>query len=285
MNEWFEIFKTGIHTDSSGSTKEWTNTDLKQIASSYDPAKYEAPLVIGHPELDAPAYGWVQSLKVAGNKLLAKAAQIAPEFSELLKQGKFKKISIAITPSKTLRHIGFLGAAAPAVEGLKTAEFSSLITAAKVTFNEDELCFAAEPEEILFNFLGKLEEKLNLIEQRIEPLEAKAETKETEIQNAGLFSEAKVKFITLAESKTGQGCLTPAQKTLLMELANSIEHKNATGEFSKEQSLNLLTQFIELLPVQISTKHFVKKSIEPKQEALGAAAQLRNIFAAQIGIL
>lgn len=91
MKEWFEIFKTGMHTDSGGNTREWTETDLDAIAATYDPAVYEAPLVIGHPELNAPAYGWIESLRRIGSTLFAKAKQIAPEFAELVRSGSYKK--------------------------------------------------------------------------------------------------------------------------------------------------------------------------------------------------
>ena len=42
----------------------------------------------------------------------------------LVKSGAFKKRSISISPDFKLNHVGFLGAAAPAVKGLKDVEFS-----------------------------------------------------------------------------------------------------------------------------------------------------------------
>jgi len=119
-----EIFKAGAHTDSSGDTREWTAKDLEEIASLYDPAKHEAPIVIGHPEHDSPAYGWVESLKVEGGKLLAKVKDVADEFKDWVGRGLYKKISIALYPDLSLRHVGFLGAMPPAVKGLKQAMFS-----------------------------------------------------------------------------------------------------------------------------------------------------------------
>jgi hypothetical protein len=118
-----EIFKAGTHTDSSGNTREWTDKDLQEIASLYDPANHEAPIVIGHPDTDSPAYGWVESLKAEGGKLLAKLKDVAPEFKDRFKRGLYKKVSIALYPDLGLRHIGFLGATPPAVKGLKQAIF------------------------------------------------------------------------------------------------------------------------------------------------------------------
>ena len=58
----FEIFKTGTHTSDKGVSKEYTLEDLNFIAESYKPDEDEAPIVIGHPEENDPAFGWVSSL-------------------------------------------------------------------------------------------------------------------------------------------------------------------------------------------------------------------------------
>ena len=58
-----EIMRTGTHTSSSGDRVTFTDDDLAAIASGYDPAYSEAPVVIGHPAENGPAYGWVKSLR------------------------------------------------------------------------------------------------------------------------------------------------------------------------------------------------------------------------------
>jgi hypothetical protein len=123
--EWIEVFAKGRWTDGEGNTKDWTFGDLLKIASSYNPQVYEAPIVIGHPETNSPAYGWIGALKVEGNKLLAKPKQLLSEFREWVRQGAYKKISISLFPDMTLRHVGFLGGAAPAIKGLRPVEFTS----------------------------------------------------------------------------------------------------------------------------------------------------------------
>ncbi len=121
---WIEIFKIGIHTDSEGRVREWTDKDLDEIASSYNPAVHEAPIVIGHPKEDSPAYGWVGSLKTDAGKLLMKPSQLIEEFKDWVKRGLYKKVSIALYPDLGLRHVGFLGATPPAIKGLRQATFS-----------------------------------------------------------------------------------------------------------------------------------------------------------------
>ena len=58
------IFKPGRQTAMSGVTLEFSESDLEASARAYDPAKHEAPLVIGHPRTDDPAQGWAKSLSV-----------------------------------------------------------------------------------------------------------------------------------------------------------------------------------------------------------------------------
>ena len=133
MNE-FEIFKAGTHTSSNGTTKDYSIKDLEFIASSYNPAENEAPIVIGHPADNSPAYGWIESLKVVGDKLLAKPKEVIKEFSEAVKQGLYKKRSISLDKDGKLRHVGFLGGAAPAVKGLADIQFNE---PSAVTFEID----------------------------------------------------------------------------------------------------------------------------------------------------
>ncbi len=119
-----EIFKTGTHTDSAGNTRAWTEKDLDAIANKYNPAHHEAPVVIGHPKDNAPAFGWVEGLERKGSVLYAKLKDLVPEFVEVVKKGLYKKRSISLYPDMTLRHVGFLGAMPPAIKGLADVAFS-----------------------------------------------------------------------------------------------------------------------------------------------------------------
>ena len=125
---WKEVFKAGVHTDANGNEREWTQEDLDSIIEKYNNQlpddKHEAPVVIGHPVNNSPAYAWVEELKRDGETLLAKFTQIDPQFEDLIKEGRFKKVSIALYPDMMLRHVGFLGAIPPAVKGLKDSQFS-----------------------------------------------------------------------------------------------------------------------------------------------------------------
>jgi len=121
--DWIQVFRTGKHIDASGQEKEWGKGDLDRIVYSYNPQGHEAPVVIGHPEENAPAYGWVEALKREGEVLYAKLKNLVPEFVDMVKRGLFKKRSISLYPDLTLRHIGFLGAMPPAIKGLADIKF------------------------------------------------------------------------------------------------------------------------------------------------------------------
>lgn len=130
-----EIFRAGRHTDMHGRTLEFTAADLKTIADGYDPQLQQAPVVVGHPKLDAPAYGWIDKLVAQGDSLFAVEAQVDTAFADLRKAGKFKNRSASFfmpdAPNNPkpgqfhLKHVGWLGAAAPAVAGLKQVAFAA----------------------------------------------------------------------------------------------------------------------------------------------------------------
>lgn len=132
----FEIFRPGSFTAMDGQPVNFSAEMLAEIASSYNPALHEAPLVIGHPQSDAPAYGWVRGLTYEEDRLVAEpgADDLEPAFAEMVQSGRFKKRSASFyppqhpsnpTPGKWhLKHVGFLGAMPPAVRGLKEVAFS-----------------------------------------------------------------------------------------------------------------------------------------------------------------
>lgn len=133
------IFKAGAHTDTAGTRRAFTEADVAQIAAGYSPAAHEAPLVVGHPALDAPAYGWAERLIARGRDLFAVPRQVNAAFAEAVNAGAYKKISAAFyqphDPNNPrpgqwyLRHVGFLGAQPPGVKGLASPAFAEGDTA------------------------------------------------------------------------------------------------------------------------------------------------------------
>jgi len=129
-----EIFRVGSFADMMGDMHTIERKTLTSLAANYDAEANPAPVVIGHPETDAPAYGWVDRLFVENDVLKATVRDVVPEFADAVKAGRYKRVSISLflpnsasnpTPGDFhLRHVGFLGAMAPAIPGLKPVKFA-----------------------------------------------------------------------------------------------------------------------------------------------------------------
>lgn len=128
-----QIITPGEHFDSQGRSVNLSEEDLKASAAAYDPQLHEAPIVVGHPKHNDPAYGWIKTLSFSDG-LEGEPHQVDPEFAEMFRAGRFKKHSGSFyapdSPSNPvpgvwyLRHVGFLGAMPPAVKGLRTSNFA-----------------------------------------------------------------------------------------------------------------------------------------------------------------
>lgn len=130
-----EIFRAGTQVDDAGNAHHFSEADLADIARGYNPALREAPLTVGHPADNLPAYGWVKGLAANANLLLMDPHQVEPQFAEMVQTGRFKKRSASFYPPNSpsnptpgkwyLRHVAFLGAQPPAVAGLKDIQFAA----------------------------------------------------------------------------------------------------------------------------------------------------------------
>jgi hypothetical protein len=202
---------------------------LAAIAEAYDPSADPAPLVIGHPKLDAPAYGWVKSLAVDGGELVAvpDPDKLEPAFAEAVRAGRYAKVSASFYPpqhpanpkpgSFYLKHVGFLGAAAPAVKGLGTVHFGEgddqapLATFEQETLMTDKTVDLAEREAELAAREAALADRETSIAQR----EAEAETAARQARH-----DANVSF---AEGLIGEAKLAPAAKVKVIGLLDVLD--------------------------------------------------------------
>lgn len=148
-----EIFRPGSFRAMEAEDVAFSAGDLATIARRYDTAN-DAPIVIGHPDTDAPAYGWVKALRYdgAGKRLFARIGDLHPAFAAAVRKRHYKKVSASFfapdSPANPkpgawyLRHVGFLGAAAPAVSGLRPVDFAGSV-AGIFTFNFSEKTMSA----------------------------------------------------------------------------------------------------------------------------------------------
>lgn len=241
MNQWMEVFRAGRHVASNGTEKVWSSNDLRHMAESYDPGKHEAPIVIGHPKANAPAWGWVKALKVEGDRLMALPGEVAAEFADWVKAGRYKKRSISVYPDGTLRHVGFLGAQPPAVKGLKDIEFAS---------EEADTYEYSTAEEPRMDELEKL--KQELAEERskrelaeAEAAKAKQESETTRTDFAELQAKGRKDAISnFVEQGIKGGKILPAWKQQgLAEFMTAIDGGTETYEFSEGKKQTPLEWF------------------------------------------
>lgn len=247
MDRWFEVFRAGEYPQ--GDVAE---SDLDDIVRNYNPAVYEAPLVIGHPEMDAPAYGWVAALKRAGSKLLVQLKNVPDTVQKLVNERRYSRVSIKIRRTGTgftLRHVGLLGAAAPAVEGLEPIRFNA-------TADDKEYVMATDDEireQLRKEFDEKLEAERSQHRQEMAALQRKERQREI-----ALFVEEQVKA----------GRLTPAQRdggllAFMEQLDAGTEI--AFGEEKKSPAV-WFGEFLKALPKAVELGEVAGKGTEAKDK-------------------
>lgn len=292
----FEIFKTGSHTSDKGITRDYSLDDLNFIAQSYDPSVQEAPIVIGHPVDSSPAYGWVKSLKVVGDRLIAKAKDLIPEFKEALLNKLYKKRSISLDSDGKLRHIGFLGGALPAVKGLADIQFSDENTNT-IEFSTDsaDAILELKPDPVLNSIPSfelkpdlelvrepELSSTENLFSSFSVELESLRNSLNTLSQNFSEFSTANVsneltnlsnqvksitnkldlsQFNQLLDDKVTTGNLTPALRSKLESLVGFVGAYNFSDGVESFQSklVTHLSEFINSMPKVLYLENFAEK--------------------------
>ncbi len=139
-SQWLDAFRAGDY----GEKGSYTAADLDSMVANFNPSFHEPPVVVGHPQTDAPAYGWVGAIRRAGDALQVKLRQVDPGFAELVQAGRFKKRSVSLYKTAegwALRHLGFLGAEPPHLKGLADARFREETNneVAEVTFEENAM--------------------------------------------------------------------------------------------------------------------------------------------------
>ncbi|MGD8305725.1 MAG: hypothetical protein PVF17_03645 [Ignavibacteria bacterium] len=277
----FEIFKTGSHTSDKGVSKDYTLDELNFIAESYNPKEDEAPIVIGHPQDNDPAFGWISSLSVSEDgSLFAEAPddKLHPDFLAALKEGRYKKRSISLTPEGKLRHVGFLGAAKPSVKGLADIQFSSPSSVVyefdfddksvdKKDDVEDKSKVNNEKISELSQEIIQLKETVSSLQNNFSESELNSTKASIDKINSQLNSlQAKISnsdFEDLLEDKVSEGTLTPAIKDKVIEVSNFMQLQNFSDDFSpakfQDEVNKLLVSLVNAFPKIIYYENFAEK--------------------------
>lgn len=177
MEKWIEIARTGTFTDSAGRPQTFTEQDLDAIARAYDPDQRDAPLCIGHPKDNAPAFGWVEKLKREGAKLFATFAHVPGEVKKLVAKKHYRHVSMSLMPDRVnLRHVALLGAAQPAIDGLRAVELNDGGDAITVEFAASDGEGDSMTIEELQRQVGQLQAQLEALKTENADLKKKADT-------------------------------------------------------------------------------------------------------------
>lgn len=266
MSKPIEIFKPGKHTAMSGVALNFTESDVLAMVAAYDPAKYEAPLVIGHPKTDDPAYGWVKGLSFADGLVAAEPHQVEDSFAELVNAGRYKKISASFyTPDAPnnpvpgvyyLRHVGFLGAQPPAVKGLKSASFSDAEQGVIEFADWDKLTIANLFRRLREYIIGKDgvdAANQHLPEYEINSLQINAAQDDDDGGMKPYFAEPKGEDMS-EQDKQRLAALEAENTALKADAAKHEAEKAAFAEVKEKQKLDVMhqenTQFAEGLVKQ-----------------------------------
>lgn len=230
-----EIFRAGRHTDDAGVVHEFSEADLAGMASSYNPALREAPLCVGHPKDNLPAYGWVKSVSRNADGVLTIAPHnVEPQFAEMVAAKRFPKRSASFYPPKSpnnptpgkwyLRHVAFLGAQPPAIAGLKDIAFSEGDAEGAVCFSEPVT--TQEPDDMskeLQEQLAAAQAQLAAEKTAREKAEADAATAKkaadtAQAESASFAERARADrtagFVSFAEAQVQAGTLLPKDKEM-----------------------------------------------------------------------
>lgn len=237
------IARAGSFTDSQGRPHSFGQSDLDAIVSTYNPAKLEAPLVFGHPQDNAPAFGWVQSLQREGATLFAYLAQVPDTVRQLVHDGRYRYVSMSLMPDKKrLRHVGLLGAEVPAIEGLGPVEFTTSDSFITINFSTGEDSMTVEE---LQQQVGALTEQVNALKTELAKLKDErtgAENAKTEAENRATASAAEFAAykngITLKtrearlDALVKAGKVKPAERGSCLSFAAALSNVETPVEFA-----------------------------------------------------
>lgn len=257
---------------------------LEQVASTYDPKKHEAPAVIGHPQTDHPAWGWITAAEVRTDGLWL-SGDLQPEFADAVRRKLYSKVSVSLYPPDaaanpypgkySLKHLGFLGAQPPAVKGLQAIGLSESDQAITINFSQEKEPDMTGPTtppvqpaapvapatattvQLSESDIQKRHEALQLAEQQFAEQQKEFNKKQ---------------LAARVEPHIQAGRVTPAQKDVVIRLMEQCQGQTLDlGEGQQKPLVDELDAFLAKIPPQVNLSEVVDTSQPlpelPRQDA------------------
>lgn len=289
-----EIFRPGTFKSVEGQSISFSDADVAATVAAYDVAKHKAPLVIGHPKMDDPAYGHAVSLSLGRNNVvLAEPANVDPAFADAVNNERYDSISASFwSPTNPrnpvpgvwyVRHIGFLGAVPPAVPGLKQPSFADADDSDLITIN-----FADSQEPTMGTptqaELDKQQQKLKDEQASFADQQAAAKKREDELaarEKALAAKEAKAReeeINSFAEGLIKSGKLLPVEKAGVVALLGAlpadqeVSFADGDGKTVNQASADVLRNFLSNLPQRVDFAEHSAADNEAEQTDASFAA-------------
>lgn len=302
-----------------GDTIDYTPEMLQACVASYSENLHQAPLVLGHPKHDDPAYGWVEKLELdKDNVLWAYAKQVDASFAESVNAGRYNKVSASFylpdspqNPKKGtlyLRHLGFLDGQVQGIKGLGSVQFAenengtaSFAETFDNKINDDKsskIDFAtalsflqkyikddpSQLDSVLSQLTAQKDSSQNAEKsEREKALEQQLADLQKKI-NDEKTAKQKSEIQDFAEGLVKSGQLPPKLKTQVMEVLTVGTAHTASFSEGGEQSLtDALKKLLSELPKNASFGEFDKKnrSTDSKESPIVADAKRRAELAKQ----
>lgn len=134
-NRWLRVLRAGTWTGKNIKTGQpetvtYSLADLDTIVARQVASNDPVPVVIGHPSAGqtSPSWGWASRLRRVGDMVEAFVGEVDSAFAAGVAARHYQHRSCGVardTVGPRITHIGFLGASAPAMEGLGALDFSA----------------------------------------------------------------------------------------------------------------------------------------------------------------
>lgn len=234
------LLKVGTFATSSSESWTYSANDLRAIADAYDITKHYAPIVVGHPADNHPAYGWVDKLWVSddGNSLYAEA-RLCDEIADALRAEHYKKVSGSFYRSDSqnnpvpgvmyLRHIGLLGGQPPAVKGLASvaANFHETTADNFIEFQDADIDHITPHRETPMSETdAAMKAENEILRAQVAQMEAEKE----QARAAGIEKDAAEFADTLIKDEK----LLPKDRAVVIHALKVLQPKDNTLDFSED---------------------------------------------------